>query len=173
MEVTYNNQSFTLGKKQRTIGSEAPAVKIKTLDEQTKVIGMMAPKIQVMVTLSNLDKYTKELDETLKKYPHKLFAYIVTNKSENEIEENLKNYEIDKSLITNDFLQFSQKFGINIDDTLLANSLFIIDKEGEIKYIQIPNDLGNDFNLEEFQTSLHEVVTFKPKGHTHENWMGV
>lgn len=173
MEVIYKDKTLTLGKKDRKVGGEAPAVKVKTLDEQTKVIGMMAPKIQVMVTLENLDKYTKELDETLKKYEHKVLPYIVSSKPKEELESLASDFSLDASLISDDFVAFSEKFGVNIDNSMVANSLFVIDKEGEIKYIQIPSNLESDFNMDEFSEILHEVVTFKPKGHTHENWMGV
>ena len=56
---------------------------------------------------------------------------------------------------------------------MIANSIFIIDKEGLIKYKEIPSDLDDDFNIEQFDLSLNEVVNFKAKGHSHENWMGV
>jgi thiol peroxidase len=33
--------------------------------------------------------------------------------------------------------------------------------------------LTNEFDLNNFDTSLNEAIKFKKKGHTHENWMGV
>ena len=54
-----------------------------------------------------------------------------------------------------------------------SNSIFVIDKEGVIKYKEIPADLEDDFKIEDFSILLNETVNFKPKGHTHENWMGV
>ena len=38
---------------------------------------------------------------------------------------------------------------------------------------EISPALENDFNIEDFSLTLNETVNFKPKGHTHENWMGV
>lgn len=77
-------------------------------------------------------------------------------------------FALDKAFILNDFKDFSLKFGVNINEDMIANSIFIIDKEGVMKYKEIPLDLEDDFSF-----CLNEIVTFKPIGHTHENWMGV
>ena len=90
-----------------------------------------------------------------------------------QIEDAVEKFAIDKSFISNEFKDFPIKFGVNIDDTMIANSIFIIDKEGLIKYKEIPSDLDDDFNIEQFDLSLNEVLNFKAKGHSHENWMGV
>ena len=60
-----------------------------------------------------------------------------------------------------------------MSEELLAKSIFIIDKEGVIKYKQIPSNIETSFDLEEFKEKLSETVNFKQKGHSHENWMGV
>ncbi len=50
MEVVFKDTKYTLGKKERKIEAEAPASRVKMLNDETKVIGMMAPNVQVMVT---------------------------------------------------------------------------------------------------------------------------
>ena len=173
MEVTYKDKSYTLGKKERNVEGEAPAVRVKMLDNETKVIGLMAPAVQVMVTLNDVSKYTLALHEVITTTKKKVNAYIITTSLNEDMEKIAEEFSIDKGTISNDFKDFSLKFGVNIDDTMIANSIFVIDKEGIIKYKEIPADLENDFNLEDFSTTLNETVNFKPKGHTHENWMGV
>ena len=173
MQVKYKNQSYTLAKKDRTIESEAPAIRVKMFNDETKVIGMMAPSIQVMITLNNIKDYSEKLDEILKENPYKIIAYIITASMNEEIKEIVKTYGINEGFISNEFKDFSLKFGININETLIANSLFIIDKEGVIKYKQIPSTLENSFDFDDFKENLEETINFKPKGHTHENWMGV
>ncbi len=173
MEVTYKDKSYTLGKKERNVEGEAPAVRVKMLDNETKVIGLMAPAVQVMVTLNDVSKYTLALHEVITNTKKKVNAYIITPSLNEDMEKIAEEFSIDKGTISNDFKDFSLKFGVNIDDTMIANSIFVIDKEGIIKYKEIPADLENDFNLEDFSITLNETVNFKPKGHTHENWMGV
>lgn len=53
MKITINGEEKTLQKRQRAVGSEAPAVKLKLKSGEDKVIGMMADKIQLICTLSH------------------------------------------------------------------------------------------------------------------------
>ncbi len=173
MEVTYKNKSYTLGKKDRNVEGEAPAVRVKMLNDETKVIGLMAPAVQVMITLNDVNKYNSDLHEVVTTTKRKVNAYIITTSEQEQIEDIAEKFALDKAFISNDFKDFSLKFGVNIDDSMIANSIFVIDKEGVIKYKEIPADLEDDFKIEDFSITLNEVVNFKPKGHTHENWMGV
>lgn len=173
MEVTYKTKSFTLGKKERNVEGEAPAVRVKMADNETKVIGLMAPAVQVMITLNDVNKYNSDLHEVITTTKRKVNAYIITTSDAEQIEDVVEKFALDKGFISNDFKDFSLKFGVNIDDSMIANSIFVIDKEGVIKYKEIPSDLEDDFKIEDFSITLNETVNFKPKGHTHENWMGV
>jgi thiol peroxidase len=173
MEVTYKNKAYTLGKKDRNIEGEAPAVRVKMINDEVKVIGLMAPSVQVMITLNDVNKYNSDLHEVITTTKRKVNAYIITTSTEEEIEDIAEKFALDKAFISSDFKDFSLKFGVNIDDSMVANSIFVIDKEGVIKYKEIPSDLEDDFKIEDFSITLNETVNFKPTGHTHENWMGV
>lgn len=173
MEVTYKNKSYTLGKKERKIEGEAPAVRVKMANDETKVIGLMAPSVQVMISLNDVNKYNSDMHEVITTTRRKVNAYIITPSDLEQIEDIAEKFALDKGFISNDFKDFSLKFGVNIDDMMVANSIFVIDKEGVIKYKEISADLEDDFKIEDFSITLNEVVNFKPTGHTHENWMGV
>ncbi|MDD2895119.1 MAG: hypothetical protein PHG81_03780 [Aliarcobacter sp.] len=173
MEVTYKNNAYTLGKKDRKVEGEAPAVRVKMTNDEVKVIGLMAPAVQVMITLNDVNKYNADMHEVITTTRRKVNAYVITTSEKEQIEDVAEKFALDKSFISNDFKDFSLKFGVNIDDSMVANSIFVIDKEGVIKYKEIPTDLEDDFKIEDFSITLNEVVNFKPTGHTHENWMGV
>ena len=173
MEVTYKNKAYTLGKKDRKVEGEAPAIRIKMINNEIKVIGLMAPAVQVMITLNDISKYNSEIHEVINTTRKKVYAYIITSSDLGQIEDVAEKFALEKDFISNEFKDFSLKFGVNIDDLMLANSIFVIDKEGVIKYKEIPADLEEDFKIEDFSTTLNEVVNFKPIGHPHENWMGV
>ena len=164
MEIEIDNNKVVLQKKDRAIGTEAPAIRVKMDDGETKVIGMMADKIQVFITIPNEESLTSELESILTKHT-KALIYII---SANPITKSLNN--IDTS---SDFKDFSLKMGVNVDDTLCAKSIFIINKDGEIEYKEIVPNLTDEFNLIQFDESLDKAIKFKKKGHTHENWMGV
>lgn len=173
MEVTYKNKKYTLSKKERKVGGEAPSVRIKMLNDEIKVIGMMAPKTQVMVSLTQAKTYSKALHEILETYPHKIISYVVSSDTQDALESLAIEFGLAKENVSIDFKEFASKFGLNMEDEHIAQSLFIINKEGEIAYIQLPEEVESELNLEELKTQLHEVVSLKQKGHTHENWMGV
>jgi thioredoxin-dependent peroxiredoxin len=173
MQIKYKNETYILGKKDRNIEGEAPAVRVKMLNDEIKVIGLMAPSVQVMITLNDISKYSSQINEVINTTKKKVFAYIITTSSKEEIDLIVEKFSLDKAFISTEFKDFSLKFGVNINDKIIANSIFVIDKEGVIKYKEIPLDLEDDFKIDEFSTTLNEVVNFKPKGHTHENWMGV
>ena len=173
MQVTYKNTSYTLGKKDREVEGEAPALRVRMINDEVKVIGLMAPAVQVMITLNDISKYSSKMNEVINSTKRNVYAYIITTSNNEQIEYLVENLALNKSFISNEFKDFSLKFGVNINDSMIANSIFVIDKEGVIKYKEIPADLDDDFNIEQFSISLNEVVNFKPKGHTHENWMGV
>jgi thioredoxin-dependent peroxiredoxin len=173
MQVTKKNETYTLGKKDRVIEGEAPAVRVKMLNDEVKVIGLMAPAVQVMITLDDINKYTSEINEVITTSKKKVYPYIITTSTDEQIEDIAEKFALDRAFVSNNFKDFSLKFGVNINDSMIANSIFVIDKEGVIKYKQIPLDLEDDFKIDDFSISLNEIVTFKPKGHSHENWMGV
>lgn len=172
MQISYQNRTYTLSKKERTVGSEAPAVRAKMLSNETKVIGMMAPKIQVMITLPHIGGFTQALHDILQKYSHKILAYVITSSSLEETQSITREFDFDEACICVDFQEFANKFGVNMENQFIAKSLFIIDKEGEITYIDILENGENSFDVSAFQHALDEIVNQKTKGHTHENWMG-
>ena len=79
MEITYKNNSYTLGKKERKVEGEAPAIRVKMLNDEVKVIGLMAPSVQVMITLNDVNKYDSDLHQIINSTKRKVFPYIITS----------------------------------------------------------------------------------------------
>lgn len=153
--------------KERKVGDETPAIRVKMFNNEDKIVGMLAVKIQVFISLSNIKKYTKEMNEILSKNSDKIFGYIITSSSEDDVKSVVDEFNIDSGFITNRYEDFSKKFGLNQKDGVISDSIFIVDKEGKIFYID------KSLNLNEFSEKLHQLITYKPKGHSHENWMSV
>jgi len=165
MEVIYNGQTVELQKKERRIGGEAPSVRVKMISGEQKVIGMMADKVQVMITLPYGNSFSNELYEIVKKHKEKAYIYFFSPEAFTR--------EVDDGFATIDFESFCMKFGVFIDSSVCAKSAFVIDKEGEIVYLEIPKDIDNEFDLQKLDEEIQKAIEFKRKGHTHENWMGV
>lgn len=164
MEITVNGVNKALLTKERKIGSEAPAISVTMLNGDIKVIGMMATKVQVMVSLPFPDALSFKMQEILTKYHDKAFIYLIAPVPFEGV--------LDTSMASLEFNEFSKKFGVYIDETLCAKSVFIIDKEGCVVYKEIPEAIENEFDVPAFEAKLDETIHFKRKGHVHENWMG-
>lgn len=172
MEVTFKNERYTLGKKLRKIGAEAPAVRLQMLNEETKIIGMMAPKTQIIIALPNIKDFNNGLFDILKAYKEKSIVYVITTSNENDIDKVNDMFNLHKGFISTQIQDFAPKFGLHMNESLLAKGLFIIDKEGIFKYVEVPLKVESPFNLQSFEIALDETINFKQKGHVHENWMG-
>ena len=151
--------------KQKWAGCEAPAVRIKMINEEESVIGMMADKVQAIITLPFSDSLSEDLKYIIEKYQEKAYIYLISSHPLNQPTDTTKS--------STDFYKFSLKYGVNIDDTLCAKSIFIIDKEGEIIYKDIVDELHDDFDMKILDEALDKTIKFKKTGHTHENWMAV
>ncbi len=156
--------SKILQKNERKIGSEAPAISLLMLDGQSKIIGMMATKVQVMITLPFHNSLSDALLNIIQKYQDQVFIYLISVQALDQ--------EFDGSNASIDFEELAKKFGVYVDETLCAKAIFIINKDGQFVYKEITRDVEDAFDLEMFETKLHEAIHFKKKGHVHENWMG-
>ena len=165
MEIELNGEKITLQKKERNVGSEAPAIRVKMLNGETKVVGMMADKVQVFITLPYSGSLSGEMEKIISEHKEKAVIYIVSSQN---LDKN-----VDPSTSSIEFKDLSLKMGVNVNEQLCAKSVFIINKDGEIVYKEVLDDLESEFDLGAFDSSLDEAIKFKKKGHTHENWMGV
>jgi thiol peroxidase len=165
LEIIINDQPVKLLQKDRKIDTEAPAIKINMCDNSAKVIGLMAEKTQVFITVPSFDDIDSNLKNIINEYRKKANIYIIAStQSDNDF---------DKSMSSIDFENISKKMGVYVNETLCAKSIFIINKDGLIKYIDILPNIKDDFDSNKFEDSLNEVINFKKKGHTHEDWMSV
>ena len=68
MEILIDNKLIKLQKKDRKLNTEAPSIRLKMLNGETKVIGMMADKVQVIITINNHNDLETLLVDTISKY---------------------------------------------------------------------------------------------------------
>lgn len=163
MKVLTSDGSVELQKKDRAVGSEAPAARVKMLSGEEKVIGMMADKVQVMLTLPYSHSLNEKIIKTIHRFRDKANVYLI---SSDEF-----GYNVNKNYSSMDFENFCLKYGVYIDENVCAKSIFIIDKDGEIVFKDVLPDLISEFDVEELDAEISKAVDFKKKGHTHENWM--
>jgi thiol peroxidase len=153
--------------KYKELGDEAPAIRVKMLDGGVKVIGMMADKVQVIFTFPSLEGIGELLSSLVLNYENKANIYLIGS------DDKFHSKTIDKSNVSCDFEKLSMKYGVNVDENLCTKSVFIINKDGEIVYKEVLEDLESTLDLETFEKELESAINFKKKGHHHEDWMGV
>lgn len=164
METVVKGVKKPLQKNERKIGSEAPAISLTMLSGETKVIGMLATKVQVMITLPFHYSLSTALLKVIEKYQEQAFIYVISAQAQEQT--------LNPSFASIDFTELAKKFGVYVDETLCAKAIFIINKDGQFVYKEITSDVDDAFDLEMFETKLDEAIHFKKKGHVHENWMG-
>lgn len=162
--TTFHGMEKSLLTKERKLGSEAPAISLKMNSGEEKVIGMMATKVQVIITLPFVDALSDALLQSIGAFAEKSFIYLICPTPLTKA--------YDAHFSSQDFEVVAKKFGVFIDDTMCAKSIFIIDKEGVVVYKEITKALEDEFSLELFKSALDDAIAFKRKGHVHENWMG-
>jgi thioredoxin-dependent peroxiredoxin len=139
-------------------------VRLKDSHGEERVIGMMAPKVQVMVTIPTAKELTTPLLMAMLKYDAQALIYLICPEAiECDLGSIMSSLECEK---------FSLKYGVYRDESCVG-AIFVISKEGEIVYRDLAVLDEERLNVEAFDTALGEAIRFKKKGHTHEEWMGV
>lgn len=182
MQITVHGIPIELEGKNLVIGKEAPAARITKLDNTKNVIGMIAPNIQLLIAMPSLKTEVcslgaKKFNELVKGI-NKLTSTMITTDDLDSVKEYKERENIDSvELVIDEERQFAKKFGLLIPEGKLKNRLaravFIIDREGEIAYKEIVNEVVDEVNYDACLEAITILVNEKKKGHTHENWMSV
>ncbi len=152
--------------KARKIGGEAPAIRVKFANGEQNVIGMMSPKIQILLSLKELNSESELFLSTLaSKYvsSEKVVIYFITPLEKKLDIENI-NITLDEEM------EFGKKFGVLLpDESGFANAVFVIDAEGEIIYLDTSSEKLP--SVEKVVEGVDSILNRKKRGHSHENWM--
>ncbi len=184
MNITVRREPTPLVGKEQRIGAEAPAVRVVDTNGQEIIVGMIADKPQIFIVVPSLKTEVcsmgaKRFNELLAEYKDKAIAYIVST-DDIEVTSSFEsaNCITNAKLITDKKLEFGAKYGVQIGEGILkdklARAIFVVDKEGIIKYIEIVGEIVDESNYERAMEALAIVCKPPKKGaHHHENWMKV
>jgi thioredoxin-dependent peroxiredoxin len=182
MQITIKREPTALSGKEQKIGAEAPAVRIVSAHGEQFIVGMIAEKPQIFIVIPSLKTEVcsmgaKKFNELLAAYTDKVNAYMVTT----DDAEVVKAFESSScisnaKLLIDDKREFGSKYGVLIADgelkDKLARAVFIVDKEGIIKYVEIVSEITDEANYEAAMAVLETMCKPPKKGaHHHENWM--
>lgn len=114
-----------------------PFTTIKMLNESTKLIGLPKLQAQVIVTLPNILEFNDKLKESITFSKDEIECFIITSSPQNEINKLIKKYDLNESIISNDFRTFSKIFNLKDEQNNLIKSLIMINKNCQIIHKEI------------------------------------
>ena len=81
---------------------------IKMLNESTKLIGLPKLKGQVIITLPNILEFNDKLKESINFSKNDIECFIITSSSKEEIKNVLDKFELNETMVSNDFKSFAK-----------------------------------------------------------------
>ncbi|MCH9740490.1 MAG: hypothetical protein K0U38_06580 [Epsilonproteobacteria bacterium] len=144
--------SITINRKNKKVGNSPLATKVRMNNGRSKFIGTVSNKLQLVITLPNSQHLNQELTKLFQKYHKEALIYVV---SPEEIPKN--KYVVNST----DFVKLSKKFGLFIDNQKCAKSVFVIDKNRKIAYIEVLPTLNGTFDIHSLDTTLDKLIKQK------------
>ena len=114
-----------------------PFTSIKMLNETTKLIGMPKLNAQIIITLPNIEEFNEQIKNSIHCSKNDIECFIITSSPRNEIENIIKEFKLDESIISNDFKSFAKTFSLNNKENQLIKSLIMINKDCQIIHKEI------------------------------------
>lgn len=114
-----------------------PFTSLKMLNETIKLIGMPRLNAQIIITLPNIGEFNEELKNSINHSKDEIECFIITTSSKNEIENIIKEFELNESIISNDFRSIAKTFNLENKENKLIKSLIMINKDCQIIHKEI------------------------------------
>ncbi len=114
-----------------------PFTSVKMLNETIKLIGMPRLNAQIIITLPNINEFNEELKNSINHSKNEIECFIITTSSKNEISNVINEFELNESIISNDFKSFAKTFSLDDKEKGLIKSLIMINKDCQIIHKEI------------------------------------
>ena len=114
-----------------------PFTSVKMLNETIKLIGMPRLNAQIIITLPNIGEFNEELKNSINHSKDEIECFIITTSSKNEIENIIKEFELNESIMSNDFRAIAETFNLENKESKLIKSLIMINKDCQIIHKEI------------------------------------
>ena len=114
-----------------------PFTSVKMLNETIKLIGMPKLNAQIIITLPNINEFNEQLKNSIHCSKDEIECFIITTSSKNEISNVINEFELNESIISNDFKSFAKTFNLDDKENKLIKSLIMINKDCQIIHKEI------------------------------------
>lgn len=156
MKVTFQGDPVEVSGSQPKIGDKAPNVTLKNRKDEavelssyfgkTPVVISVVPDVQTRTCELQTKRFSKELDEK------EVSLLTVSRNTVEEFNEWNEENDLDLQTLSDSNKEFGEKYGLEIDldgNKLLTRSVFLIDEEGTIQYVQIVDEVVDEPDYEE------------------------
>lgn len=156
MKVTFQGDPVEVSGSQPKIGDKAPNVTLKNRKDEevelssyfgkTPVVISVVPDVQTRTCELQTKRFSKELDEK------EVSLLTVSRNTVEEFNEWNEENDLDLQTLSDSNKEFGEKYGLEIDldgNKLLTRSVFLIDEEGTIQYVQIVEEVVDEPDYEE------------------------
>lgn len=110
------------------------ALALKMLSGKTRLLGIPKTRIQVVMTLPDIEVFNDELYDAIEFFRHKAESFIVTSSSKEACGTVIEKYDLRENLISTQFKDFSKIFKMQDENKNLKKSLMIIDTNCQITH---------------------------------------
>lgn len=114
-----------------------PFTSVKMLNETMRLIGMPRLNAQIIITLPNINEFNEQLKNSIHCSKNEIECFIITTSSKNEISNVINEFELNESIISNDFKSFAKTFNLDDKENKLIKSLIMINKDCQIIHKEI------------------------------------
>ena len=114
-----------------------PFTSVKMLNETMRLIGMPRLNAQIIITLPNINEFNEQLKNSIHCSKDEIECFIITTSSKNEISNVINEFELNESIISNDFRSFAKTFNLDDKENKLIKSLIMINKDCQIIHKEI------------------------------------
>lgn len=168
--MIYNGETFELCEEFMDIGYMAENFEATTLDGGSKEIKRSNPDriMTLLLSFPNAKEFESgihKIDEFMSHIQIEINCYMLFASKEDCNLDGLKKFEI---LIDSE-QEFGGMYGASIEDSSiegkLTKSLFLIGKDGAIFWLEVPEDLSKELDLDRLQVELNKAyVTYTGVG---------
>ena len=114
-----------------------PFTSVKMLNETMRLIGMPRLNAQIIITLPNINEFNEQLKNSIHCSKDEIECFIITTSPKNEITNVISEFELNESIISNDFRSFAKTFNLDDKENKLIKSLIMINKDCQIIHKEI------------------------------------
>ncbi len=169
MKVKFKGQEVQIGNGiELKVGDKAPVARVVTTDLQEIEVGGSKDKVQVLITVPSLDTpvcatETKRFNELIAN-KEGIFPVVISMDLPFASKRFCTTEGVDNLIVASDFRygEFKRNYGIEIKEGplagLLARTIFVVDKDGAIRYIQIVPEITQEPDYDDVIKTIEQIV---------------